>query len=37
MISNTFIFIFGALMFGIWGVASYLELKKINDNPDDFH
>jgi len=36
MISNTFIFIFGTAMFSIWGIASYLEMKKINDNPEDF-
>ncbi|MFT4543666.1 MAG: hypothetical protein ACI9CU_002204 [Polaribacter sp.] len=36
MISNTFIFIFGVAMFGIWGIASYLELKKISEKPEDF-
>ncbi len=36
MITNTFIFIFGAAMFSIWAIASYMELKKINDKPEDF-
>jgi hypothetical protein len=36
MISNAAIFIFGTLIFGVWIVASYLEFRKMENNPEDY-
>jgi hypothetical protein len=36
MISNTFIFIFGTLIFGFWLVGSFLEFRKMAKNPENY-
>lgn len=36
MISNTVIFIFGAMVFGVWLIASFLEFRKMSKNPEDY-
>jgi hypothetical protein len=36
MISNTFLFIFGTIIFGTWIIGTFLEFKKMNDNPKDY-
>jgi hypothetical protein len=36
MISNLVIFIFGVVIFGAWIVGSFLEFKKMDDNPKDY-
>ena len=34
--SDTFIFIFGALVFGTWLVGSLIEFRKMAKNPEDY-
>lgn len=36
MITNTFILIFGGLMFGIWIVGSILEFRRMMKKPKKF-
>lgn len=36
MISDTLIFIFGAVMFAIWIIGSFIEMRKISKNPKDY-
>ena len=36
MISNTFIFLFGTIIFGTWLIASYIEFRKMDKNPEKY-
>ncbi len=36
MISNTFIFIFGTVVFGTWLIASFIEFRKMANNPKKY-